>query len=137
MSLPLTEMLVGSFLTKAERIKSIRELALSIKTETLPDDDINKIAVRKDRRVFNLTAKSDWTDTDEKFPLVIDASNCYTAIEILMGVATPDALSEADALTLKANETIKEINDQSPLAITNETLTTEGIGSSNNKGHFN
>lgn len=132
MSLPATEMLVGSFLTKTARIASIRDMALNIQTETKSDDEINKTAVRKDRKVFNLTGKSDWVDTDEKFPLVVDASNCYTAIEILMGIATPDALSNAAALQIKADDLIKEINDESTLMVNSETVTTEGIGGENN-----
>jgi len=136
MSLPLTEMLIGAFLTKAARITSIRDMALNIQTETKSDADINKIAVRKDRKVFNLTGKSDWIDTDEKFPLVVDASNCYTAIEILSGIATSDALSDAAALQIKADELIKEINDESTLMNDSETVTTAGIGGENN-GTFN
>ena len=136
MSLPISEMLVGSFLTKAARITSIRDMALNIQIETKPDDEINKIAVRKDRKVFNLTANSDWVDTDEKFPLVIDASNCYTAIEILSGIATSDALADASALQTKADELIKEINDTSILLDNSFTITTSGIGGENN-GTFN
>lgn len=136
MSLPLSEMLVGSFLTKSSRITSIRDMALNIHIETKSDDEINKIAVRKDRKVFNLTGKSDWTDTDEKFPLIIDASNCYTAIEILSGIASSDALADAAALQTKADELIKEINGESTLMDNSETVTTEGISGTNN-GTFN
>lgn len=136
MSLPATAMLVSTFFTKAKRITSIRELSMNIQTETFSDTDIEKTAIRKDNKVFNLTAKFDWIDTDEHFPMVIDASNCFTAVEILRGIGTSDAQAEATALETKAENLIKEINGNSPLLVKPETLTTDGIGG-NDQGTFN
>lgn len=137
MSLPATEMLVSTLYTKAIRITSIRNMAANVKTETIDDDEINISAIKKDNKVFNLTDKFDWVDTDEKFPLVIDASNCYTAIEFLRGFGDSQSLTEADALELKANELILEINGNSPLEVQGQVTKTAGITDTNPQGTFN
>lgn len=136
MSLPATEMLVGGPFDKPTRINSIRNLAADVHTETISDDEINIIAIRKDSKVFQLTDNYTWTDTDEKFPLVIDASNCYTAIELLRGFADSQSLSEADALEIKADALITELNGTSPLGLSSAIESTVGIGGTQN-GTFN
>jgi len=136
MSFPATEMLVGGPYDKATRITSIRNLAADVHTETISDDEINIIATRKDSKVFQLTDTYTWIDTDEKFPLVIDASNCYTAAELLRGFADSQSLTEADALELKADGLIQQINDTSPISISSAIETTSGIIGTQN-GTFN
>jgi len=128
MSLPATEMLVGEPYTKPVRITSIRNLAADVHVETISDDEIEIIAIRKDTKVFDLTENSTWSETDAKFPLVIDASNCYTAVELLRGFADSQSLTEADTLELKADELIKQLNDiASSLTITPDILKTAGF----------
>jgi len=137
MSFPATEMLVGtSIYTKSQRIESIRNMAADIHTETMPDSEINIIATRKDNKVFNLTSTFDWTETDSEFPLVIDASNCYTAAEILRGLTDSQYLQEANDLESKADLLIEEINGQSVVGMISTTETTTGIGGTQN-GTFN
>lgn len=128
MSFPATEILTGGPYTETARFISIRNLAFNIKTDTLPDTELKITTLRKDSKVFKLTKKIDWLSTDQDFPQVINASNCFTAVEILRGIATPQALSEADAVEKKAYETIKEINGQSDIIPDGVTTTTDGIG---------
>lgn len=136
MSFPATEMLVGGPYTKAVRIESIRNLAADVHSETIDDDEINIVATRKDSKVFQLTDTFDWVDTDPEFPLIIDASNCYTAAELLRGFADTQSLTEADALDAKADILIQEINGMSVTASIATTVTTTGIGGTQN-GTFN
>lgn len=136
MTFPTSEMLTGSVNTKEVRINSIRNLAADVHAETISDDEINIIAIKKDSKVFDLTNNSTWTDTDAQFPLVIDASNCYTATELLRGFADSQSLTEADALEKKADEIIKQLNNVSLLAVSSAVETTEGIAGEQ-KGTFN
>lgn len=136
MSFPATDMVVGGPFTKEVRLTSIRKLAARVKPETITDDQITVIAIRKDSKVFNLTAKYDWSETDAEFPLFIDASNCYTAMELLHGFADSQSLQEEASLELKVNGLIQEINGKSLIQESSTTLTTDGIGGEQ-KGTFN
>jgi len=111
MSFPTSDILTGGPFTEAVRIKSIRLLAGNLQPETIPDDEIKIIIIRKDNKTFKATNKYDWVDTDREFPMIIDVSNCYTAIELLRGIGDSESLTTADALALKVISTLKLINN--------------------------
>ncbi len=124
--------------TEQLRLEAIRDLAGNVKEQTKSDDTIIEIASRKDQLVFDAinSTPADWDDSTPNTPLIIDASNCYSAIELLRGFADSQSLTEADALELKADGLIALINGTSPLSIQSSIETTEGIAGTQ-KGTFN
>lgn len=132
------EMFITAIYTEDRRIKAILDLSGNIKTQTKEDDIIIEIASRKDQMVFKLTetTASDWNDSVEDTPLVVDASNCYTAAEVLRSFGTVQNDLLATELTEKADGLIQSINGESPVQKTPDVLTTQGFNA-DNSGTFN
>jgi len=138
MSFPVITMLTGTAIyTLSDRITSIRNLAADVHAETITSEEIRIIATKKDSDVFKLTDNYTWTETDAEFPLVIDASNCLTAVELLRGFGDSQSLTEADALDLKAIGLIETINGMSETGVIAAIEQTTGIGDENKLGTFN
>jgi len=131
-------MFITTNYSKSLRLDAIRKLSGNIKVQTKSDDIIIEIASRKDQIVFSSTntTSASWDDTIEDTPLVIDASNCFTAAEILYSFGTVQNDQLAEKLMEKANATIQTINRNSPNQITSAVSTTEGFNG-DNLGTFN
>lgn len=131
-------MFVTGDYTEELRLQAIRDLSGNIKIQTKSDAVIIEIASRKDQIVFELTntISTDWGDLIPNTALVIDASNCYTAAEILRSFGTAQNDLLATELTEKADTTIQSINGNSTIQQTPDILTTQGFNA-DNEGTFN
>jgi len=125
--------------TSAIRYAAIRSLSGNIKETTKSDDTINDIASRKDQQVFTKTdtTSSDWDDTVEDTPLVIDASNHLVAAEILKSFGTIQNDLVAKDLIDRANELIAQINGNSQSGTIPDVQVTSGFNSTTTNGTFN
>ena len=121
--------------TLAIRYDAIRQLAGHVKEQTISDEKINDIASRKDSKIFKLTGKYDYTDESKDTPMVIDASNCLAAIEILRSFGTSQNAQIANDLKDKVDEIIKDINGDSTLQNIPDVTKSQGFNLSN-RGTF-
>jgi len=124
--------------TTALRLAAIRDLSGNIKVQTKSDSVIEEIASRKDQMVFDATnlLAINLDDTIPNTPLVIDASNCYTAAEILRSFGTVQNDLLATTLTEKADGIVEQINGQSTNRKTPSVRKTQGVDGDND-GTFN
>lgn len=124
--------------TEAIRLAAIRDLSGNIKVQTKSNDIIIEIASRKDQMVFDATdtTSTSFDDTTPDTPLVIDASNCYTAAEILRSFGTVQNDQLATTLTEKADGIVEQINGESAIQKTPSVRKTQGVDGDND-GTFN
>jgi len=132
------EMFVTTNYTEQLRLDAIRDLSGNIKVQTKSNDIIIEIASRKDQMVFDATnlLAINLDDTIPNTPLVIDASNCYTAAEILRSFGTVQNDLLATTLTEKADRIVAQINGESTNRKTPSVLKTQGVNGDND-GNFN
>lgn len=131
-------MLTTDNYTEAIRLTAIRDLSGNIKIQTKSNEVIIEIASRKDQMVFDATdtTSSSWDDSVSDTPLVIDASNCYTAAEILRSFGTVQNDQLATTLTEKADGIVEQINGESAIQKTPSVRKTQGVNGDND-GTFN
>jgi len=124
--------------TEQIRIDAIHELSGNIKVQTKSNGTIIEIASRKDQKVFKATntTAAGLDDSIQDTPLIIDASNCLVAAEILRSFGTVQNDQLAEQLINKANDSIQTINGNSPTQISPDIQKTSGFNAENN-GTFN
>lgn len=124
--------------TEQLRLDAIRDLSGNIKVQTKSDSIIIEIASRKDQMVFDATnlLAINLDDTIPNTPLVIDASNCYTAAEILRSFGTIQNDLLATTLTEKADGIVQQINGESAIQKSPSVRKTTGVNGDND-GTFN
>lgn len=94
--------------TSAKRLARVRDLCEGLTVAGMSDADVTSKLDKSDRWMEVKTNKFDWVDTDERWGMVLDASEHRCASEIMHGV--PDKETKAQNLLSAARETIKGIN---------------------------
>ena len=127
-------MIVNDTYTQQVRRDSIRLLSGRIDDFTITNDELEIIAERADTFIFESVNQHTWTGEEEDFPLLISASNCTAAAEILRGIGGSANETMANDLNEKVSVIIDTLNGNSPQQVQPSADTTSGIN--NQAGTF-